>query len=181
MKLPTTTLAKKHLTRLGFTIVELLIVIVVIGILATITIVAYNGVQNRAQDTRRVHDAQMIIGALEAYKTLNGTYPAAVPNDPSGWEVSKTTPSTFLSSLKTSGAISNLTPVDPINTGSSYYKYFRYPAGNASCDTTRGEFYVLVIQTLASKTGNGNGPGFSCSGRDWGASEGAWVTGNYLN
>lgn len=33
----------------GFTIVELLIVIVVIGILAAITIVAYNGVQNRAR------------------------------------------------------------------------------------------------------------------------------------
>ncbi|MBC7868689.1 type II secretion system protein [Candidatus Saccharibacteria bacterium] len=36
---------KKH----GFTIVELLIVIVVIGILAAITIVAYNGIQNRAK------------------------------------------------------------------------------------------------------------------------------------
>ncbi|MDB5165339.1 MAG: Fimbrial protein, partial [Candidatus Saccharibacteria bacterium] len=33
----------------GFTIVELLIVIVVIGILAAITIVAYNGIQNRAR------------------------------------------------------------------------------------------------------------------------------------
>ena len=34
----------------GFTIVELLIVIVVIGILAGITVVAYSGVQNRAHD-----------------------------------------------------------------------------------------------------------------------------------
>lgn len=33
----------------GFTIVELLIVIVVIGILAAITIVAYNGIQDRAR------------------------------------------------------------------------------------------------------------------------------------
>ena len=37
-------------TTSGFTIVELLIVIVVIGILAAITIVAYNGVQNRANE-----------------------------------------------------------------------------------------------------------------------------------
>ena len=37
--------------RSAFTIVELLIVIAVIGILAAITIVAYNGIQNRANDT----------------------------------------------------------------------------------------------------------------------------------
>ena len=36
-------------TTTGFTIVELLIVIVVTAILATISIVAYNGIQNRAK------------------------------------------------------------------------------------------------------------------------------------
>jgi len=38
--------------RQGFTIVELLIVIVIIAVLATVTVVAYNGMQSRAQFTR---------------------------------------------------------------------------------------------------------------------------------
>jgi prepilin-type N-terminal cleavage/methylation domain-containing protein len=46
--------------RAGFTIVELLIVIVVIGILAAITIVAYNGIQQRGRDSARRADVSSI-------------------------------------------------------------------------------------------------------------------------
>ena len=59
-------------TNRGFTIVELLIVIVVIAILAAITIVAYNGIQGRALDSTRLSDLATIRKALEAYKTVNG-------------------------------------------------------------------------------------------------------------
>ena len=59
----------------GFTIVELLIVIVVIGILAAITIVAYNGIQDRARTTARVSDVRSIQQAIELYHADNGTYP----------------------------------------------------------------------------------------------------------
>lgn len=51
----------------GFTIVELLIVIVVIGILAAITIVAYNGVQQRSRDAIRKADLTTIAKAFQAY------------------------------------------------------------------------------------------------------------------
>lgn len=50
----------------GFTIVELLIVIVVIGILAAITIVAYNGVQARAQTAKINTDLAMLNKAIQA-------------------------------------------------------------------------------------------------------------------
>src|SRR5665647_641902 len=69
-------------SRRGFTIVELLIVIVVIGILAAITIVAYNGIQTRARDVKRTDDAAKIMGALEAYKVINGKYPDTNPTQP---------------------------------------------------------------------------------------------------
>ncbi len=49
----------------GFTIVELLIVIVVIGILAAITIVAYNGVQQRARDAAPKSDLRQAVTASE--------------------------------------------------------------------------------------------------------------------
>jgi prepilin-type N-terminal cleavage/methylation domain-containing protein len=59
----------------GFTIVELLIVIVVIAILAAIVIVAYNGVQNRARDTNNKTDAVSIAKVAEAINADTGSYP----------------------------------------------------------------------------------------------------------
>ena len=56
----------------GFTIVELLIVIVVIAILAAITIVAYNGIQQRARDNVRKSDVATIVKAPHLYQIDNG-------------------------------------------------------------------------------------------------------------
>lgn len=59
----------------GFTIVELLIVIVVIGILAAITIVAYNGIQNRAKTQSAQASASAIQKKIESYNAATGSYP----------------------------------------------------------------------------------------------------------
>lgn len=60
----------------GFTIVELLIVIVVIGILAAITIVAYNGIQDRAANARVQNDIANVRRIVETYNAENGSYPS---------------------------------------------------------------------------------------------------------
>jgi prepilin-type N-terminal cleavage/methylation domain-containing protein len=62
----------------GFTIVELLIVIVVIAILAAISIVAYTNVQRQARDTERAANAKSVIDAASAYSAKNeGEWPTA--------------------------------------------------------------------------------------------------------
>ncbi|HEX7483741.1 MAG TPA: prepilin-type N-terminal cleavage/methylation domain-containing protein [Candidatus Saccharimonadales bacterium] len=59
----------------GFTIVELLIVIVVIAILAAITIVAYNGIQQRSHTTAQKSTAENLAKKIEAYNAIQNAYP----------------------------------------------------------------------------------------------------------
>ena len=59
----------------GFTIVELLIVIVVIAILAAITIVAYTGISNQAKNTKWKANATSIQKVAEAVYADTGSYP----------------------------------------------------------------------------------------------------------
>jgi len=70
-------LLKQSISQAAFTIVELVIVISVIGILATISIVAYNGVQDRARTASAVDGANQAADLLEAFALKNnGVYPA---------------------------------------------------------------------------------------------------------
>ena len=69
----------KRLKSTGFTIVELLIVIVVIGILAAVSVVAYNGVQKNALDKAVLSDVEGVSGEVARYGTKNqGVYSSSV-------------------------------------------------------------------------------------------------------
>lgn len=167
----------------GFTIVELLVVIVVIGILFSVGVAAYSGMQQKTRDTQRVSDIKTIVKALEMYKTQTGTYPpvSTGTNTISDWEVSSKSPDQFLSALKTAGVVSRV-PVDPINTGTVnnglLYRYYRYVAGGNGCPLARGAYYVLIVGDAETATQLDSSPGFQCSGRNW-STEGGYVTGAY--
>ncbi len=69
----------------GFTIVELLIVIVVIGILAALVITTFTGIQQKARDTERTTDIKALHGQVEAYYAQNGKYPTLANLNDSTW------------------------------------------------------------------------------------------------
>ncbi len=76
--------------RAGFTMIELLIVITILGILATAVLSAINPIEqiNRGRDTGSQSDAEQLISAIDRYYAFNGTYPwqgtgdNAATNDP---------------------------------------------------------------------------------------------------
>lgn len=190
----------------GFTIVELLIVIVVIAILAAVSIVAYTGIQGRARDAQRMQDMATITKALELYKVSNGEYPPTPSSTPSagGWHLTSdgTSATNFLSTLISPNNGVTSVPVDPynhaVNTGGTslapsrngdnfVYFYYRYAAGEWTCDSSKGRFYVLGVtrmDTVTKGQNASNNPGFAClngsGGRDW-SPFGAWVTGKFTN
>ncbi len=70
-----------HKKAYGFTIIELLIVLLVISILVSIVVVSYIGIQNRAAETRLQADLKAAAAALSTKKVATGSFPAS---DPSG-------------------------------------------------------------------------------------------------
>lgn len=63
--------------RNAFTVVELVVVIAVIGILATLTAVGYTRLQKDTRDTEREADIAIIQSSLEAFYEKNGGYPSS--------------------------------------------------------------------------------------------------------
>lgn len=72
-------------TSRGFTIVELLIVIVVIGILAAITMVAYSNVQGKASVAKSQSDLKALQRLIEMYKADYGSYPNTIVSGSRTW------------------------------------------------------------------------------------------------
>ena len=114
----------------GFTLVELLIVISIIGVLSALLMANFIGVRQRARDSQRKSDLRQIQSALELYKSdsSSSTYPSAVPN--------ATCSNSRVLIADTSNCNSTVymkrVPLDPMGT-SYYYSY------SASTDT-----YILA-------------------------------------
>lgn len=127
----------------GFTIVELLIVIVVIGILAALVVTTYNGIQKKARDTERKTDINALHGQIEAYEAENGKYPSLgeINEDAShvGWR------STYMKGLDPAAL------KDPNGTASTLATS---PAANV---------YSYEVTPVGCDNGDGGGTGGDCT------------------
>ena len=124
----------------GFTLVELLIVIVVIAILAAISIVAYNGIQDRARDTTAAETASQLRTKIEAYNSVEGEYPAGAT--PSALETSMdAVPESELETSLTEKFASSLAGVDADN-----------PIWYAPCSTPANGGTITYFQNDGNET-----------------------------
>lgn len=94
----------------GFTLVEVLIVVAIVGILASFAIVGIGPVQKRGRDARRLSDLRQIQNGLELYFQKNGAYPLG-----GGY-------ATMAGLLKSNG-ITQLVPNDPLSNAAKTYWY----------------------------------------------------------
>jgi prepilin-type N-terminal cleavage/methylation domain-containing protein len=60
----------------GFTLVELLIVIVILGILASVTVFAVRGITTKTKSTACLSDKRVLEIAAESYMAQHGSYPS---------------------------------------------------------------------------------------------------------
>lgn len=63
----------------AFTVIEILIVVGIVTILATLGFSTYSSVQKKARDARRTSDLEIIRAAIEQYRSNNNDYPPSLP------------------------------------------------------------------------------------------------------
>jgi|AntRauTorcE11897_2_1112592.scaffolds.fasta_scaffold10983_3 prepilin-type N-terminal cleavage/methylation domain-containing protein len=69
----------QNLKKIGFSIPELLISIVVLGILTTIGLISWNGYQQKVAEDAVKHDLGTAVSAMESARNFGEGYPGSLP------------------------------------------------------------------------------------------------------
>ncbi|TAN33016.1 prepilin-type N-terminal cleavage/methylation domain-containing protein [Patescibacteria group bacterium] len=106
----------------GFSLIELLVVVAIIGLLATLAVVALNGARIKARDGKRLSDLKQIQTALELYQDENNSYPAGASAALGGTNYACLNASGF-AAVGCANALMGRVPTDPKNSGVYVYTY----------------------------------------------------------
>lgn len=124
----------KKMKKSGFTVVEIIVVIVAISILATITVVSYAGVQKKARDTERESDVAVIKRSLDSYYQRVGSYPRRTEMHLFANEEKMEIPTSALRNPLANDTVTNSVEW---NSGSdpttSQYLYYSYNSAGSGC------------------------------------------------
>lgn len=176
--------------RNGFTLIEILIVIAIIGILSSVILASLSIARKKARDTKRLLDMKQIKLALELYLDSNNQYPGSVASygegsTCGGWDTSRLDSDNdgkpFIEPLIDKEIIPAV-PTDPLDSSGNAcggYDYYRYNAGSNGCPVSNGFFFVLGVRDMeTSGRPHPASPGWKCTGRNW-QSEFDYVTGGF--
>jgi prepilin-type N-terminal cleavage/methylation domain-containing protein len=147
----------------GFTLLELLVVIGIIGVLATYILVSSGRSKIQSRDVRRLDDVRKVNQSLQLYYTNMDSYPpdCSDPGYAGGCDMADMPYSTVMADSSLDGQFVNFLtpdflgeiPGDPLNDAAHNYVYatnIEYPSGS-------GDFYHYIVGVRLEDSGNNKG------------------------
>ena len=134
----------------GFTLIELMVVIVIIGILVTMGIFAFQSSQKKSRDARRKEDLSQISKALEMYNNDHGAYPPASADGLiKGCGIGFTEPCDWTTTFGNDSTVTYMVklPKDPTSTWNYMYK-----------EATKGYYLYARLENLEDSSFPESGP-----------------------
>ncbi len=157
----------KFMKKNGFTLIEILIVVGIIGLLASVVLSGLGSVRGRGRDARRAADLRFVQQSLELYYTRCQRYPGGTASgsscdstNPSSWE-------SFTRVLKNSDLGITNVPSDPLYSDDAQKNYKYAVSGDGQSyvlqATLEDENSPILKDSFDGDTSAYNGPGLNCA------------------